>query len=63
MALAAAHVTFGLYRHRKTRGLYLAIGRVTREYDHVPHVVYVGRSGWWARPVGEFFDGRFARVI
>lgn len=53
----------GLYRHRKTRGLYIALGRAQREADRTPHVVYVGRSGWWLRPVAEFFDGRFARVV
>ena len=52
---------FGLYRHKKG-GLYLALRVVKHSETEEPMVLYVGRAGWFVRPLAMFLDGRFRKL-
>ena len=52
---------FGLYRHKKG-GIYLALWRVKHSETGDWMVLYVGRAGWFVRPLAMFLDGRFRRL-
>lgn len=60
LLIALVLVATRLYRHKKG-GYYIVLGTVYHSETREPLVVYVGRSGFWARPAGMFFDGRFRR--
>lgn len=48
------------WRHVKTGGVYLEIGRAVIEAGCVQAVIYRGMCGtFWVRPESEFMDGRF----
>ena len=55
-----------LWRHVRTRGVYIVAGIGIREHDLIPVVVYTPTrdidAPTWCRPVAEFLDGRFERV-
>lgn len=61
--------TGGIWKHKKSGGLYLIIGFCVKEDDFTNMVLYkevpkeIDRPEiLWARPVGEFFDGRFTQI-
>lgn len=65
--LAVARVytaTDGLWRHKKTDGLYLVEGVALLEWSLQPVVIYraVKDGTRWVRPAREFCDGRFEVV-
>jgi len=53
----------GLYKHKKGR-FYFALFTVKLEKTLEPLVIYMGKSGIWARPISEFNQpDRFRKVI
>ena len=54
-----------VYRHKKTGGLYTEMARGKLEADLTPMVIYRAHKDGtvWVRPVSEFDDGRFEKVI
>jgi hypothetical protein len=56
------------YRHRRRGTLYKVVGRAVLQTDRPladdeELVVYEGKDGHlWARPIDEFYDGRFQRA-
>lgn len=51
-----------MWTHRKG-GVYHIITTAIRESDLTPVVVYEGNGLRWVRPVAEFMDGRFKRML
>jgi hypothetical protein len=57
-----------IYRHKQRGGAYTVVGRACLQTsrpieDDQELVVYRGQDGrLWARPFGEFYDGRFERI-
>lgn len=51
------------WRHKKTGGVYLTVGKCRLESTAEPAVLYRGEEGTvWARAMDEFLDGRFERL-
>jgi hypothetical protein len=53
-----------VYKHLKTGGRYLFIGKAKLEWNLHPVIVYkcIKSEQIWVRPEKEFFDGRFIQV-
>jgi hypothetical protein len=54
-----------LWRHKKTGGIYQIVTLAKIEATMQNAVVYrsIEHHGTWVRPVSEFLDGRFERVL
>jgi hypothetical protein len=57
-----------IYRHKRRGGIYTVLGRASLQTnqpieDDQELVIYRAQDGrLWARPVGEFYDGRFEHI-
>ena len=56
-----------IWRHKKTENLYMVKDLVVLEFDLQVSVAYSGVTEnsrlTWIRPLAEFMDGRFERVV
>lgn len=64
-ALSGAPPVGSVWKHAKTGNDYVVTARGIREEDLSPMLAYrrVDGSLTWFRPVSEFLDGRFQRVL